>query len=157
MVDPPQAITAELRRWIIAQAESGCRPEEVIAGMRAAGWAEGVAADAMEQTLRERLDELRPSTADAPPASAVPEPDLRAAPTVLQVEGHELRVLLSLHRPRVVVFGGFMSDDECDRLMALAAPRWRVRRPWTTPPPAAAKSTPHEPATACSSSAVNTR
>lgn len=123
MVDPPQAITAELRRWIIAQAESGCRPEEVIAGMRAAGWAEGVAADAMEQTLRERLDELRPSTADAPPASAVPEPDLRAAPTVLQVEGHELRVLLSLHRPRVVVFGGFMSDDECDRLMALAAPR----------------------------------
>jgi prolyl 4-hydroxylase len=32
-------------------------------------------------------------------------------------------VLLTMQRPRVVLFGRFMSDDECDALIALARPR----------------------------------
>lgn len=123
MSSTPQVITAELRRWIVDQAEAGCRPQEIIAAMRTAGWDERLAAEAMEHTLRERLNELDRRTAGAQPASAVPEPDLQAAPTVLNVGGHEVRVLLTLRHPRVVVFGGFLSDDECTRMMALAAPR----------------------------------
>ena len=123
MTRTPQVITAELRRWIVDQAEAGCRPQEIIAAMRAAGWEETLAAEALENTLRERLDELDRRTAQAQPASAVPEPDLKAAPTVLQVGGHEVRVLLTLSHPRVVVFGGLLSDDECQQMMALAAPR----------------------------------
>jgi prolyl 4-hydroxylase len=119
----PQVITAELRRWIVEQAEAGCRPHEIIAAMHHAGWDETLAAEAMEQTLRDRLAELDRRTADALPACAVPEPGLQAAPTVLQAAGHELRVLLTLRHPRVVVFGGLLSDDECTQLMALAAPR----------------------------------
>ena len=103
MTRTPQVITAELRRWIVDQAEAGCRPQEIIAAMRTAGWEESLAAEAMEHTLRERLQELDRRTAESVPASAVPEPDLSAVPTVLQVAGHEVRVLLTLRHPRVVV------------------------------------------------------
>jgi prolyl 4-hydroxylase len=34
-----------------------------------------------------------------------------------------VRVLVSMRCPRVVLFGGFLSDDECAGLIALAAPR----------------------------------
>jgi prolyl 4-hydroxylase len=50
-----QPITDELRRWIVAQAEAGCRPEDLIAAMTQSGWHAEVAADALEQTLREHL------------------------------------------------------------------------------------------------------
>jgi len=47
-----QAVTPELRRWIIEQAQAGCRPEDVLAAMRNSGWAEDVAVAALEDTLR---------------------------------------------------------------------------------------------------------
>ena len=47
---PVQQVTPELRRWIIAQAEAGCLPEDVVKAMVASGWHEDVALDAMEQT-----------------------------------------------------------------------------------------------------------
>ncbi len=128
MAAPRQHITPDLRRWIIEQAEAGCRPQDVIAAMQRSGWQEDVAMAAMEQTLRERLAELTPATPGAAAAadfqpSAVPGPALHGEPTSLTVDGHRLRVLLTLEHPRVVVFGGFMTDDECTELMALAAPR----------------------------------
>ena len=42
---------------------------------------------------------------------------------VLLAGGRQVRVLATLQRPRVVVFGGLLSDDECRGLMALAEPR----------------------------------
>jgi prolyl 4-hydroxylase len=120
----PQEVTDELRRWIVAQAESGCRPEDVLAAMRASGWEEEVAIEAMETVLRGRVDELalRRQIASQP-GSVVPEPDLSAGSTVLQVEGHSLQLLASWRTPRVLLFGGFLSDDECEGLMAEAASR----------------------------------
>jgi prolyl 4-hydroxylase len=120
-----QTVTPELRRWIVDQAEAGCRPQDVIAAMRASGWEESVAVAAMERTLRERLAEPGPEDADKPnfTPSAVPEPAPEGAPAELNVDGHALRVLLTLRHPRVVLLGGFMTDSECDELMALAAPR----------------------------------
>ncbi len=119
-----QAVTEELRSWIIAQAESGCRPEDLLAAMRASGWDEALATSAMQATLRERLHELGAHT--APPllrASAVPEPALNGACELRLGGGHRVRVLTTLRLPRVVVFGGLLSDAECEGLMALAAPR----------------------------------
>ena len=37
---PAQQVTPELRRWIIAQAEAGCLPEDVVKAMVASGWHE---------------------------------------------------------------------------------------------------------------------
>ncbi|WP_201495316.1 2OG-Fe(II) oxygenase [Rubrivivax sp. A210] len=119
-----QAITPELRQWILDQALAGCQPADVLAAMRNSGWDEDTAVAAMEQTLRERLQQVGHTVTAAPASGApVPEPALEAAPTRLSAEGHEVRVLTTLKRPRVVVFGGLLSDEECTALMALAGPR----------------------------------
>ena len=124
MAAPAQTVTEDLRRWIVAQAEAGCRPDDVLAAMKASGWAEDVALEAMEETLRRRLDELGPRpVGPLQPASPVPEPQLGGACEIVLADGHRVRVLATLRLPRVVVFGGLLTDAECDDLMALAAPR----------------------------------
>jgi prolyl 4-hydroxylase len=122
-----QSITPELRRWIVAQAEAGCRPEDVLQAMKASGWDEEVAIAALEQTLAERLAELNPAAhVQALPlgtAVPLPEPALDGAPSVIQAEGHPVRVLTTMRLPRVVVFGGLLTDAECEGLMASSRPR----------------------------------
>lgn len=124
-----QAITDELRHWIIAQAEAGCRPADVISAMQASGWEEKTAIAAMEQTLRQRLNELSPDepplavAETLPPAVEVPGPADAQALAVTLSDGHTVWVVSTLKLPRVIVFGGLLSDDDCTGLMALAAPR----------------------------------
>jgi len=132
-----QTITPELRRWIIDLAQTGCRPEDVLNAMKASGWNEEVAIAAMEETLEHRLKEataLPPADAVAWPvqmpdssvaanAPPLPEPDLSGGACVIDVAGHAVRVLTTLSHPRVIVFGGLLSDAECDGLMQLSSPR----------------------------------
>ncbi|MFO1329611.1 MAG: 2OG-Fe(II) oxygenase [Rubrivivax sp.] len=122
----PTPITAELRRWIVAQAEAGRRPDEVVASMCRSGWDEAVAMDAMERVLSERLDEIAAERAVAqavPAVSLLPDPDLSDERCSFDIEGHRVHVLATLQRPRVVVFGQLLSETECDDLVALARPR----------------------------------
>lgn len=129
-----QAVTPQLRQWIIAQAQAGCRPEDVLAAMTTAGWNEAVAIRALEETMAQHLAaQSAPAPAPVQPvrpvgqaeaaATAVPEPSVRGEPTVLWAGDREVQVLMSCKLPRVVLFGGFMSDEECDQLVALATPR----------------------------------
>lgn len=226
-----QAITPELRHWILEQVAAGHAPEAVLHAMRTSGWDEEVALGALETVLDQHLAEAnamvaatngphgttatlvaeeveRPSlgarvaravtdaaaasaamqagqvanqalvtepsagaaasaarfanrvsaigagtqpstspvtagatsaatsafsaasaaaiastTASQPARRAMPEPDLGRSPREIDVGDRRVRVLFSLARPRVVVFGGFLSDDECDALVAAARPR----------------------------------
>ena len=117
-----QAVTAELQRWIVEQAQAGCRPEDVLQSMRASGWAEQVAVQALEQTLGGPQAQ-QALARQLPPPVPVPEPDLAGAPSALWAHDREVKLLVTLRNPRVVVFGGLLSDAECDALMAAAAPR----------------------------------
>jgi prolyl 4-hydroxylase len=130
-----QSITPELRHWIIEQAEAGCQPADVLAAMQTSGWNEDVAIAAMEQTLQEHLAQralLKPGPMLGP-AKALPEaantllllpgPKLLGEPSLITVQDHQVRVLTTLKHPRVVVFGGLLSDEECSGLIELAAPR----------------------------------
>jgi prolyl 4-hydroxylase len=118
-----QTVTDELRRWIIAQAEAGCRPEEVIQAMVRSGWEEATAMSALESTLSERLDAVAAARQSMPPAVPVPEPTLAGAPAQLLADGHRVSVLMAMRNPRVIVFGGLLTGEECDALTALARPR----------------------------------
>ncbi len=117
-----QQITPELTQWIVAQAQAGHSAESVLQSMMASGWDEDVAIDALESTLRGHL-ESQAVAQGLPPAVPVPEPDVGDSPLYLDGGDRQVAVLSVMASPRVVVFGGLLSDDECDALIAAAKPR----------------------------------
>jgi prolyl 4-hydroxylase len=117
-----QAITPELRKWIVEQAAAGQPPEAVLKSMLASGWKEDVAVSAMEETLRGYLDDHAKS-AGLPPPTLVPEPMVGELTATLPAGDVEVRVLASMRNPRVIVLGGLLSDAECDELVVLARQR----------------------------------
>lgn len=117
-----QTITPELRHWIVEQSKAGVAPEQVLQSMRRSGWSEEVARRALEQAQDGVVCEQGQDDALSP-AMRVPEPELGAQPTLLRLADREVRVLLTAKSPRLVVFGGLLSDEECDTLRAAAAHR----------------------------------
>ena len=117
-----QSVTPELRRWIIEQAQAGYAAPVVLQSMRDAGWDEDVAADALEITLQEHLNDLAVQQG-LPSAVPVPEPRLDESPAQVDCGDRTVNVLLAMAQPRIVVFGNLLSPDECDALIAAAEPR----------------------------------
>ncbi len=117
-----QPVTPELRAWIVAQATAGQPPDAVLKSMLASGWNEDVAVAALEDTLRGFLDE-HARAAGLPPPSVVPEPLVGETSATLQLPDREVRVLVAMRNPRVIVFGGLFSDAECDELVECASAR----------------------------------
>lgn len=119
-----QLITPELRRWIVAQAAAGHTAPVVIEAMKASGWVEETARDALETTLREHLEGgAAGHDGDALPRSPVPGAALSAGQTVAPAGDRDVRVLLAMAEPRVVVVGDLVSARECEELIALARAR----------------------------------
>ena len=118
----PQAITPQLREWIVSQAQAGHGPQAVLDAMLAAGWNEDVAVQALESTLRDHL-ETHAQAQGLPPAVPVPEPALDESPLYLDAGDRRVEVLGAMARPRIVVFGNLLSAEECDALIAAARPR----------------------------------
>lgn len=128
-----QTVTPELRQWIIEQSSAGCMPEAVLEAMVKAGWQADVAEAALEQTLRDHLQKLGAGRAAAPaPSQAparetvtvrVPEVALSGSPRRLDAGDRKVDVIFTVTQPRVVVFGGLLSGDECDALIEAARPR----------------------------------
>ena len=117
-----QQVTPELRKWIVDQAQAGHTAESVLKAMLASAWNEDVAVAAMESTLRGHLEE-QAQAQGLPAAVPVPEPQLDESPLYLDAGDRRVAVLQVMADPRVVVFGGLLSDQECEELVALAAPR----------------------------------
>lgn len=117
-----QKITSELRQWIIDQAQAGHSAESVLQSMKASGWDEEVAIEAMESTLRGHLDR-QAEAQGLPPSVPVPEPDIADSPLYLDAGDRRVAVLGSMALPRLVIFGGLLSDEECDALIEAAKPR----------------------------------
>lgn len=127
-----QAITPELRKWIIDQAEQGFAADVVLQSMLTSGWKEDVAIKALETTLREHLavqnGVVLPATQtpvqpDLPPRVPVPLPAIDDSPLYVDAGDRRVQVLSVIKNPHIVVFGNVLSDEECDALIAAATPR----------------------------------
>lgn len=126
-----QAVTPELRQWIVAQASAGFSPEAVIEAMKASGWQESVAVEALESTLQAHLKQqsqgkVLPAAPAAPVdqvSTAAPDIDLSRSPREIDLGDRVVQVLMAIQEPRVVAIAGLLSDEECDQLIALAKPR----------------------------------
>ena len=124
-----QPITPELRRWIVAQATAGHPPDIVLDAMKASGWDEAVALDALETTMSGHLglanDDASIAAADAAtePARPVPGAGIAAGTPAIRAGDRDVRVVMAMTLPRVVVFAELLSADECAELIALARSR----------------------------------
>jgi prolyl 4-hydroxylase len=115
-----QAISPELREWIVTQLAAGHSIPSLRASMRDAGWH----ADVAERALAE----FEPARAAAPVAApaapvAMPGPDLSNAPLYIDAGDRRVQVLQTMVHPRVVVFGDLLSDEECEGLIQGARER----------------------------------
>ena len=121
-----QSATPELRQWIIEQAQAGFAPEAVVEAMKASGWDEAVAIEALETTLRDHLQGLSSGQSVQPlPDGGSPVPDVRleGSPREVDLGDRVVQILVSLRQPRLVVLGNLLARDECDQLIELARPR----------------------------------
>ncbi|WP_086920451.1 2OG-Fe(II) oxygenase [Variovorax sp. JS1663] len=116
-----QAISPELREWIVTQLAAGHSIPSLRASMRDAGWH----ADVAEKALAEFEPALVASpVAAAPPArTAMPGPDLSSAPLYIDAGDRRVQVLQTMVHPRVVVFGDLLSEEECEGLILGARQR----------------------------------
>ncbi|MGZ5277859.1 MAG: 2OG-Fe(II) oxygenase [Caldimonas sp.] len=117
-----QLVTAELREWIVAQTAAGHPPQVVVEAMKASGWNEAVALDALEATLRGPVGGASGAAPGEPPRP-MPGRAITTATPRLVAGDREVTVLMALAHPRVVVFGDLLSADECAELIALARAR----------------------------------
>jgi prolyl 4-hydroxylase len=128
-----QAITEELRAWIVAQAQAGFAPDVVLKSMLASGWSEALALQAMETTLERALAQHPALRSGSQSGGQVPQgiPQARAVPQVLppgdapfmDTQDRRVQVLAQLRSPPLVLLGGLASEAECDALIEAATPR----------------------------------
>ncbi len=114
-----QVITPDLCEWISEQSKAGHPSESILAAMLGSGWDEGIARQALARTLGQS------ATLTAPPNATpgLPEPDLSRFTPVVDGGDREVKVVMALRQPRVVVFSDLLSVEECDGIIALATKR----------------------------------
>jgi prolyl 4-hydroxylase len=131
-----------ITRWLVEQIRAGQPTHALLQSMCDRGWSRDVAMGLIARALGERSN-----AADVPPASAampaqspgqssaadappMPSPALDGAPMYLDAGDRKVSVLMSLQQPQIVLFGDFLSKNECDRLVETARPR--MQRSLTT-------------------------
>ena len=114
-----QAISPELREWVVAQLAAGHSIPSLRASMRDAGWHD----DAADAALAEVEAPARGLAAAALVRASMPGPDLSNAPLYIDTGDRRVQVLQTLRHPRVLVFGDLVSDEECEALIQAARQR----------------------------------
>lgn len=114
-----QVITPELCAWIAEQSRVGHASESILAAMLGSGWDEAIARQALARTLGQSAT-LTTSDSGTP---GLPEPDLSRFTPLLEAGDRQVKVVMALRQPRVVVFADLLSDEECDGIVALASKR----------------------------------
>jgi prolyl 4-hydroxylase len=124
-VTAQQPLTPELHAWIRDQRAAGHGNEALVGSMIASGWTDAAARRALKAS-RDLEDGAGVAVETAPEVPSVPVPDPLAGfegGAVIRLADREVRILAAMKHPRVVVFGGLLSDDECDAMIAMARAR----------------------------------
>ena len=126
--------TPELLRWVDEQLGRGCDPTEMIDAMVTVGharsFAESVIARAsgkagFESGTKDAVSAIVDAYEDGD-SNEVPEPLLASLGTganAIVLDDHRVDVLVNLHHPRIIVFGGLLKPDECDALIEASRPK----------------------------------
>jgi prolyl 4-hydroxylase len=146
----PDAAYRDITRWIVEQARLGQSTDALLRAMCDRGWDRTQAMGLIAQALgtRDALPAAEPASvpqsvpvsqsasqpvsqpASAATARPMPAPALGDEAVALDAGDRRVPLLTVMESPRIVLFGDFLSKDECDRLVEAARPR--MRRSLTT-------------------------
>jgi prolyl 4-hydroxylase len=131
--------------WLIEQIRAGQPTQVLLQAMCDRGWRRDVAMGLIAQAMGERAE---PGAMPASPVSPqsvtstddgagvvarpVPAPAIDDGVLYADVGDRRVPVLMHLPEPRIVLFGDFLSKQECDRLVEAARPR--MQRSMTADP-----------------------
>lgn len=133
--------------WLVEQIGAGQPTQVLLQAMCDRGWRRDVAMGLIAQALGERSDPgaammsampASPQTAMPTGGHAVeaarpmPAPGIDDGVLYVDVGDRRVPVLMHLPEPRIVLFGDFLSKQECDRLIEAARPR--MQRSMTADP-----------------------
>ena len=117
-----QVVSADLQRWLADHLRAGTPPPQIIDGMVKAGWDTALAWRALGDAQNAHNTALARKV-KAHVAAHLPEPEVADGRNEITVDGHCIRVAMAVKHPRVVLFDGFMTPEECQALMDQASPR----------------------------------
>lgn len=107
------------KQQIVRRATAGEPPDAVLEPLLADGWPEDEALAAIDTVVREFVAEHARAN-DLPVPTRVPAPLGLNGPSVLDAGDRAVSVVASLLLPRIVVFAGVLSSQECDAFVAVA-------------------------------------
>lgn len=126
--------TPTWRDWILTNLRRECAIESIVGAMVRDGFDPPFAEAVVAVLKTERSEGTRwpedganhesPNTVPGRAGGDYVYESSRLPPgNVMVTEGRTVRVLARLKQPEVVVFGGLLSDDECDELIRLSKPK----------------------------------
>ena len=131
--------------WLVEQVRAGQPSQVLLQAMCDRGWRRDVAMGLIAQTMGQPADPgamaagAAAAQAEAPKAvdaavatKPVPAPAIDDGVLYVDVGDRRVPVLMQLPEPRIVLFGDFLSRQECDRLVEAARPR--MQRSMTADP-----------------------
>jgi prolyl 4-hydroxylase len=116
---PVPTCQERLGPWMADLRSEGHGAAQIFNAAVAGGWSREAAAAALRHAW---MDTMETRELDALVRGS-PWPDVGGSQSTIVADGHEVQVLLAMHHPRVVLFGSFLADDECDELMEVARSR----------------------------------
>lgn len=119
-----ESLNADLKDWLRTSIEGGHGRDALQSAMQTAGYDVGFARQAVEAALAR----LRPAAATQAATAEVQTATqmLAELPNTIVTSDRKVEILMVLNAPRIVLFGNFMSPEECDQL--IEASRLKLRR-----------------------------
>ena len=122
-------VTPELVEWLQEQITRGCQPEAMVQSMIKSGYEQTFARQIINASFAsvETIIGRRPGVVSgANLDQTVQINTLGLEGNIIKTSDREVRVLLSLASPRIVLFGNVLSDAECEQMIELSSSKISV-------------------------------
>ena len=122
-----ESLAPDLKHWLEQSIAQGCARDDIEKSMRAAGHPPKFARRAVELAWARHSTATEVKNEPLDPAQIEPSTStheiLAQSPNAIETEDRKVDILFALNAPRIILFGGLLSNEECDELVRLAEPK----------------------------------
>jgi prolyl 4-hydroxylase len=113
-----ESLATDLQNWLKTSIAQGHGADALVQSMCAAGYQRNFAREAVELALAKfATDRAAGDKAQEAAAPVDTTTILAQSPNAIETSDRKVDILFALNAPRIVLFGGLLSDEECDELI----------------------------------------